>query len=179
MDDVRLLHCITGRRQAFSTIYASLYASSPTIGQWPDSRGPYGQNMHFSAKRVTVCTLLWHDSMLFRKPIYTLKNCFGPPSHVLCTCAFLIWIFNRSKNNRVNVLIFTSSERTLFLLHLVKKSAQSDKSCRSYGISKFWWNARERSANNESGKMRGFDSQIQIWGKSENFKSISMYRRVV
>lgn len=129
--------------------------------------------MHFSARRVTVCTLLWHDSMLFRKPIYTLKNCFGPPSHVLCTCAFLIWIFNRSKNNRVNVLIFTSSERTLFLLHLVKKSAQSDKSCRSYGISKFWWNARERSANNESGKMRGFDSQIQIWGKSENFKSIS------
>ena len=48
--------------------------------------------MHFSARRVTVCTLLWHDSMIFRKPIYTLKNCFGPPSHVLCTCAFLIWI---------------------------------------------------------------------------------------
>ena len=38
----------------------------------------------------------------------TLENNFGLSSHVLCTCAFLIWIFNidKSKNYRVNALIF-------------------------------------------------------------------------
>ena len=70
-----------------------------------NSRGPYGQNRHFSASRYMAWILSWHESMIFWKPKSPLKNCFRPICRVLCTCAFSIWIFNKSKNNRANVLI--------------------------------------------------------------------------
>ena len=62
-----------------------------------NNRGTYGENMYFSASRVMACTLLWHDSMIFRKPISTLKSSFGPSSHVLFTCAFQIWFLINQK----------------------------------------------------------------------------------
>ena len=74
------------------------------------SRGPYGQNMHFSASRFMAKILLWHDNIICLKPKSTSKNCFRPTSHVLCTCALLIWIFNKSKNNCANFLILSHFE---------------------------------------------------------------------
>ena len=112
------------------------------------SRGPYGQNMHFSAGRFMAWILLWHDNMICLKPKSTSKNCFRPTSHVLCTCAFLIWIFNESKTNGANVcLILVSSERTQSLMSLLltlcknqPKQTESylPKSNYDYSNFKFW-----------------------------------------
>ena len=44
--------------------------------------------------------------MINGEPKSTPKNNFWPTNHVLCTCAFLTWIFDKSKNNNANVLIF-------------------------------------------------------------------------
>ena len=57
-------------------------------------------------------------------------------SHVLCTCAFLIWIFNESISNCANVLILYHL-KTQYTLLCVKKSAQTYKSCQRYQLWQF------------------------------------------
>ena len=53
--------------------------------------------MHFFASRVLAWTLIWHDSMIYGNPKSPSKDNFGPTSHVLCMCLFLIWFFIKSK----------------------------------------------------------------------------------
>ena len=67
-----------------------------------------------------------------------------------------------------NCLLYTSDAADDLLC--VKKSAQTDKSCQSYGYYRFWWRARDHSANIEWSNMGGFCQGGPKIKKSKNFK---------
>ena len=99
---------------------------------WLNSRGPYGQNIHFSASRFMAKILLWHDSKICGQPKSTSKNySFRPTSHVLCMCVFLILNFKKSKTNGANISILHHLKEVDVLHFVWKKSAETDKSCQS------------------------------------------------
>ena len=101
------------------------------------SRGPYGQNMHFFASRFMAWILLWHDNMICLKPKSLSKNCFRHTSHVLCTCAFLIWIFNKSNNYRAIVLILSHLKEPNIPYFVWKNQPKRTKAAKVMAIQSF------------------------------------------
>ena len=107
--------------------------------------------------------------MICWKPKSTSKNCFRPTSHVLCKCAFLIWIFDKSKNNRANFLILSHLEKLNVPYFVWKNQPKQTKAARVTAIQSF----DDARATRVLTLNWGCDSQIQILRGSEKFQSIS------
>ena len=75
--------------------------------------------------------------MICLKPKSTSKNCFRHTSHVLCTCAFLIWIFDKSKNNRANFLILSHLEELNVSYIVWKNQPKRTKAAQVMAIQSF------------------------------------------
>ena len=87
--------------------------------------------------------LLWNDGMIRAKLKSTFeKNCQPTLTGlVLCSSAFWIWIFNKSKSNCSWMLCFFDHLKKLIVFYLVWKKLQTDKCCQSYKNSNCWLRA--------------------------------------